>query len=251
MSRPVICRPISRSLLLAALLAGGFAHAGDGRAEVRAHAEHRGGEILYRYEVQNRGAAHLDTFALGCECRAPGERVALAQLDALPAGTSVAGEDYLGLVLEVPPERLAAPRGWRDAARTRRRIPLLDRMAHVRSGAAIPANQSLAGFAVTVPTADPALLAGSYLIADAAGKSALGRVRPADTTPPRMSVRLHLRDAGDPEGTLAVATEVNATDDVDPEPRVHLETFAREARRREGRGRPPRAHVPRDRRLRQ
>lgn len=229
MSRPVIRCPKSRSLLLAALLGSGLAHATDSRAEVRVHAEHRGGEILYRYEVQNRDAARLDTFALGCECRTPGERVALAQLDALPAGTSVTGEDHLGLVLQVPPDKLTTPPGWHATVRA----PVDGSRYWIEwhtydPAAAISANQSLAGFAIAVPAADPALLAGSYLVSGAAGRSASGRVRPADTVPPRLTVQLHLRGAGDPEGTVAVATEVNVNDDVDPEPRVHLETFSRE-----------------------
>lgn len=219
-------------LVLAAVFVTTVPYAADPAqsAEVSAHAAHRGGEIVYRYEVRNDTAGRLDHFALGCDCRLPGQQVLGAQLGALPAATTAVGEDDRGLVLDFPPGTLTSPPGWHATAR----IPRGESRYWIEwhtfdPAAAIPSNRTLTGFAVALPLADPTFLTGSYLVADApSGQARGGRVRPADVTPPRLSVELRIEGAGDPQGTLTVASAVHASDDVDPEPRVHLESFQRE-----------------------
>lgn len=199
-------------------------------AQVSVHAEHRGGDVVYHYEVRNRGAAPLDRFLLGCDCRPFGDRVTGAQLGVLPAAASTAGTDFLGQVLDVPAAALGAPPGWRVSVRA----PLGESRYWIEwrtfdPGAAIAGNRALNGFSVALPGGDPAFLSGGYQVAGPAMEQVdSGRVRPLDSRPPRLSVQLHIRGAGDPDGTVAVMTEVSASDDFDPEPRVHLESFERQ-----------------------
>lgn len=219
-------------VLLVALLSAAGARAADRfpGPEVWVRAEHRGGEIVYHYELRNREGGRLDYFALGCDCAEPGQAVAGAQIGVLPAGTTAAGEDYRGDRLAVPPGRLGAPLGWQATVRAPPGGPRYwIEWRTFDPGAAIPPDRALAGFSLVVPAADPALLSGGYLVAGAAtGQARAGQVRPVDTSPPRLAVELALEGTGGPEGTLSVTTRVSATDDLDPEPQVQLESFVRE-----------------------
>jgi len=208
----------------------GIAAAHAAEAEVWVRAEHRGGEVVYHYEVRNRDAGRLDHFALGCDCRRPAQPALAAQLGVFPGATTLSGDDYLGQVLAVPPGAVTAPPGWRATLR----VPPGERRYWIEwrtsdQAAAVPANQDLKGFSVALPMTDRGFLSGTFLLADTAGERVRnGQVRPSDTRPPHLSVQLHLRGAGNPEGSLSVATDVSVSDDIDPEPAVHLESFARE-----------------------
>lgn len=220
------------TVFLVAVIGAAVAQAAErpAAAQVSVHAEHRGGEIVHHYELRNRGSAPLDRFLLGCDCRPSGNGVTGAQLGVLPTATSAAGEDHLGQVLDVPAGALGAPPGWRATVRA----PIGESRYWIEwrtfdSGAAIAGNQTLKGFSVALPVADPAFLSGGYLVAGPAmEQGGSGRVMPMDSRPPQLSVQLHIRDAVDPGGTFAVMTEVSASDDFDPEPRVYLESFVRE-----------------------
>lgn len=197
---------------------------------VEVRAAHRGGEIVYHYEVRNRGAGSIDYFALGCDCRRPGDLVVGAQLSVLPAGATIGGEDYRGDLLDVPGESLSAPPGWHAAVRSPRGESRYWIEWHAYDAqAAIRPGQSLGGFAIALPAADSGFLTGGYLVAEAVGAMAqAGQVKPLDGSPPRLSVQLYLQGTAEAPGTLSLGTALDVSDDIDPEPRVHLESFRRE-----------------------
>src|SRR5439155_12404038 len=80
-------------------------------ARVVVHAEHQGGNVIYRYEVRNNGPAEIKRIAIGCDCRAlPG---VLPELQVLPTTAHAVRRDEASLWYELPADTAAQPPGWR------------------------------------------------------------------------------------------------------------------------------------------
>lgn len=211
----------SRILLLFSvfLATGTGAAATPPGAQVGVYAEHRNGNVVYHYEVMNRGAQVLRGFRLGCDCtRAP----EAAQLTVLPAGARPERPDARGTGYTLPPDAVTAPAGWR--ARVRRPEGATGYWIEwytpdPRPDAGIARGATLEGFSIALPRPDAAFLEGEVTLPDAPAQ----RLRLLDLQPPQLSLRAQSASRGREAASFRIIA--SASDNRDPDPRVTLESF--------------------------
>lgn len=218
-----------RYFALFLLLPAGPALAAD-RAPIEAKitASHRGGDVVYRYQLTNPGRQPIDRVYLGCDCRTSG----VGQLQTLPAGAVATEEDERGWEIEVPDTAIASPPGWR--AQVRMTVEGRYWVEWRRVDAAARAD-GLEAFAVTIPGDDNSFLRADVTVVTLAGGDAASHLIPlriSDNSPPKIEVSANTSSA-DPT-SLNVATLVTVKDEVDPEPRVWMESFESEKNAADG-----------------
>lgn len=208
------------SFTLAGLAVSVPVAAAEDDARVRVHAEHRAGQVVYHYQIENRGRTDLREIALGCDCRYWDGTVA-PLLTVVPLGPQVGEPGYVDGDVLLTPDVARTPAGWQASAR---RIPGSARYWitwHTVGGRGLPAGQTLKGFSLGVPRADAALLAGLYTLP---ARRFVGTLEPLDATPPKLTLRAEETEpAAGEQALLRIVAQVD--DDFDPTPQLALESF--------------------------
>ena len=211
----------TRCLLLSAAFATG-ALTGPALAQppayVGVYAEHHGGNVIYRYEIANRGTQPVRVFRVGCDCGG----AASGQLTTLPAAAQPRRRDGRGVWYELPSGTVGAPAGWRA------RLLWPHGAAGYwiewytpdpRPDAGVDPGARLAGFSVEVAGPDHGFLEADASVGGAPGE----RLRLLDLEPPKLALRARSTRPAPGAASFRIVTEVR--DNRDPQPRVTLESF--------------------------
>ena len=208
------------SFALASLAVFGPTEAAEDGTRVRVHAEHRAGQVVYHYQIENRGRTELREIALGCDCRYWDGAVA-PLLTVVPLGPQVGEPGYVGGDIALTPDVARTPPGWQANAR---RVPGSTSywiIWHAVGGRGLPAGQTLKGFSLSVPRPDAALLTGLYTLP---ARRFVGTLEPLDATPPKLTLRAEETEPAAGEQAL-VRIVAQVDDDFDPTPQLALESF--------------------------
>lgn len=208
------------SFTLASLAFSIPAKAAEDGARLRVHAEHRAGQVVYHYQIENHGRAELREIALGCDCRY-WEGVVAPLLTAVPVGPQVGEPGYVDGDILLTPDVVRTPAGWQVSAR---RVPGSARYWitwHAVGVHGLPGGQTLKGFSISVPRADTAFLTGFYTLP---ARRFVGTLEPLDATPPKLTLRAEETEpAAGEQALLRIVAQVD--DDFDPTPQLALESF--------------------------
>jgi hypothetical protein len=225
-----LARPLSLPTLAVAGLLASPLLANELPVSVSVYAEHQGANVVYRYEVRNNGPGELREFYIGCDCAAA-EAQRTAQLRVVPAGATPGAGAANIVLMDIPLDATSQPAGWRvELARSSDASNhwLMWRMPAARSKAGVLPGQTLAGFSITLPQADPAYLQGRYsahVLHNGRYVQITGPLTLLDTAPPVLSLRPSFEGQNGVAATFRVVA--TATDDRDPAPEIKLESVER------------------------
>lgn len=205
----------------AALLFTFDARGADDSPRVRVHAEHRAGQVVYHYQIENRGRGEIREIALGCECR-HWDGVVAPLLTVVPVGPQYGDPGYTGEAVSMTPEAARTPAGWQVGAR---RLPQTAQYWitwHAVGPRGLAPGQTLKGFSISLPQPDAAFLTGRYTLP---GRNFVGTLEPLDSTPPRLTLRSEDTTPAGPDEQALVRIIAQVDDDYDPAPQLALESF--------------------------
>ncbi|MEO5702450.1 MAG: hypothetical protein ABIQ54_00935 [Gammaproteobacteria bacterium] len=204
--------------------------------QIKAYAQHHGGNIIYTYEVINNSSLNIGRVEIG---RRSFDAEENPELVVEPIGENacarmialrrVYGVREPELSIEAgcgaaPGGGIAAPDGWEGHVSGEEDFPGTTIVWEVKqdSQAYILAGQSMKGFTVTLPERDNNYLTSHFFIIS----KYTGTLEQIDTTPPTLAVSATPSTLWPPNGKpVPVAVTITTQDDYDPNPEIKLESI--------------------------
>lgn len=209
----------------------------DPLVTVTAWGMHRGGQVVYKYQVKNMGTLPMDDFSIGFyppTATADGA-AELTVGPYYPGGTSLwlppsvsQSPTGWGIYLDFPEESTTFSLRWVEGGHYRSmwpgaqepEIPIAQNPPNV-----MPPSATWDQFSVTLPKPDYAYLQGhAYMFYG--DKEITVQMVKGDTTPPALSVSLSPNTLWPPNNKpVSINATITVQDDYDPEPEIKLESI--------------------------